>query len=88
MPPHILDNRQATPAASVHPLLDQTGRAHFAAGCFFLNGCQAIANKLKRTHVRRWRIGNTASRPLEQLAAGQAARRIIRAQRRQPEFPR
>jgi hypothetical protein len=65
----IVDNRESYLADDVWPLLNQSVRAHFAVGHFFLSGFKAIATKLAKVQEVRLLIGNTSDRAtIEQLA--------------------
>jgi superfamily II DNA or RNA helicase len=72
---------------AVRPLLDQSLRAHFAVGYFFLSGFKAIAKELDKVQELRLLIGNTSDRAtIEQLAEGHASREAIIAKQREGQF--
>jgi superfamily II DNA or RNA helicase len=87
MPHDIIDNRESYLADAVRPLLNQSVRAHFAVGYFFLSGFKAIARELEKVQEVRLLIGNTSDRAtVEQLAEGHASREAIVAKQREGEF--
>src|SRR6266699_6051298 len=87
MPHDIIDNRESYLADAVRPLLNESVRAHFAVGYFFLSGFKAIAKELERVQELRLLIGNTSNQEtIEQLAEGHASRESILARQREGEF--
>jgi len=87
MPHDIIDNRESYLADAVRPLLNESVRAHFAVGYFFLSGFKAIAKELEKVQELRLLIGNTTDRAtVEQLAEGHASREAILAKQREGEF--
>jgi len=87
MPHDIIDNRESYLADAVRPLLNQSARADFAVGYFFLSGFKAIAKELEKISELRLLIGNTSDRAtVEQLAEGHASREAILAKQRESEF--
>ncbi len=87
MPHDIIDNRALHLADAVRPLLNQSVRAHFAVGYFFLSGFKEIAKELEKVQELRLLIGNTSNQEtIEQLAEGQASRESIIAHQRESEF--
>jgi phosphatidylserine/phosphatidylglycerophosphate/cardiolipin synthase-like enzyme len=87
MPHDIIDNQGVFLGDAVRPLLDQSERAHFAVGYFFLSGFKAIAPQLEKIQELRLLIGNTSDRStVEQLAEGHASRQAIIARQREGQF--
>jgi superfamily II DNA or RNA helicase len=83
----IIDNRESYLADAVRPLLNESVRAHFAVGYFFLSGFKAIARELEKVTELRLLIGNTSDRAtVEQLAEGHASTEAIKARQREGEF--
>lgn len=83
----IIDNQESYLADAVRPLLNESVRAHFAVGYFFLSGFKAIASELEKIQELRLLIGNTSDRAtVEQLAEGYASREAISAKLREGEF--
>jgi superfamily II DNA/RNA helicase len=83
----IIDNRESYLADAVRPLLNESKRAHFAVGYFFLSGFKAIAKELEKVTELRLLIGNTSDRAtVEQLAEGYASKEAIIAKQREGEF--
>jgi hypothetical protein len=83
----MVDNRESYLADAVRPLLNQSVRAHFAAGYFFLSGFKTIAKELETVQEVRLLIGNTSDRAtVEQVAEGHASREAIIAKQREGEF--
>ena len=80
MPHDIIDNRDLHLDDAVRPLLNQSVRAHFAVGYFFLSGFKAIAKELENVQELRLLIGNTSNQEtIERLAEGNASRESILA---------
>ncbi len=71
MPHDIIDNRHEKLLEHVNLILDETERARFAVGYFFLSGFEGIAEPLQNVTELRLLIGNTSTREtIEQLAEG------------------
>ncbi len=71
MPQDIIDNRNEKLIDNVNLILDETERARFAVGYFFLSGFTGIAEALQNVTELCLLIGNTSTREtIEQLAAG------------------
>jgi len=87
MPHDIIDNRESHLADAVRPLLDQSERAHFAVGYFFLSGFKAIASELENIQELRLLIGNTSGRyTIEQLAEAHSSVQSLQQQQRAAVF--
>ena len=61
MPHDIIDNRESSLGDAVRPLLNQSVRAHFAVGYFFLSGFKAISKELENLQELRLLIGKNSS---------------------------
>lgn len=71
MPQDIIDNRTEKLIDNVTLMLEETERARFAVGYFFLTGFTGIAEALQNVTELRLLIGNTSTREtIEQLAEG------------------
>ena len=73
MPHNIIDNRSEGQSLAEHigMMLDNSDKARFAVGYFFLSGFQAIKDHLKGVKELRLLIGNTSTREtIEQIAEG------------------
>ncbi len=71
MPHDIIDNGAEKLIEHVNLILDETERARFAVGYFFVSGFEAIAESLQNIRELRLLIGNTSTRDtVEQLAEG------------------
>jgi len=72
MPAHdIIDNRSERLIEHIQALLQDSARAKFAVGYFFLSGFEAIKDRLAQLTELKLLIGNTSTREtIEQLAEG------------------
>ncbi len=71
MPHDIIDNRNEKLVDHVALILEDTERARFAVGYFFLSGFTSISKELQDLTELRLLIGNTSTREtIEQLAEG------------------
>ena len=58
----IIDNRESYLADAVGPLLNESVRAYFAVGYFFLSEFEAITKEAQRK-ASRWSILTSTSQP-------------------------
>lgn len=69
MPHDIIDNRRIKLSESIRRKLDQSEKAKFAVGYFFLSGFEAIQDKLDHIKEIRLLIGNSSNhKTIEELA--------------------
>ncbi|HEX9745204.1 MAG TPA: hypothetical protein VGB30_07235 [bacterium] len=62
MPHDIIDNQKQKLADHIGQLLDNSERAKFAVGYFFLSGFKAIKDNLDNVGELRMLIGSTSNR--------------------------